>query len=728
MSFSVDLWNGFDKIKQKINITYEQIKKFNQLLINYIKYEEQHCINLDQLYKDYKEICKSNYPLELSRFNIINMIDFESKLRKELINFVTKNIIEKISIFLSEPKIPFDKLFLDNEVLTDNFNKNIDTLATKQEVFHSQCKEFCLYLSQYELNDKNNNKAETLKLEKHYNKLLKLREDYLFYINETNIERKKYNSKKEELLNELENLYKTIIGKYKNYLFDFADKQCNMQRILYEKIKDDYKKYHSNIDLDQELFLFVLKNATKEFPMTQIEFCPFKNDIIEKLIKTKYNGKLNDKECNQLTKSVQTYFKSKNIFPNNLIQTGISKNVVKTQNDFYSGKKTGKKMKKNKSISVEKKSNTNEEKNKDKTPNEREAIILKNIKFIKKFLNELLTNGKVKMFEDIGEKINEKKDVRESMNLNQKIKELLNLIKIGNANSSVYIETVIKALSFIRPKGYSELNEFNYNLLYIIFIKILEENPKNDYMIKNILFLSQKFYKKEEEEKIYLQQKIKGLELLNSPEIWHRYINYSLCLENTDKDLTVRIEKNELNAKINKEAFNIIIKILCELKMFTEEEDVYEKVKYFYAEIYNLDKNLINQTVEDYLKNYNKNSQTKETINNQLNENINSLRHSANTIKNCYNKYENEMKLEIIDEEERSIKTEKKEGGSKEEKFIINKNNEKNKINENETKLINNFEFFEDFKDNIPANNFFSFDDSIFTCIKDDTNKKTNFV
>ena len=91
-------------------------------------------------------------------------------------------------------------------------------------MFHSQCKEFCSYFSQYEL-DKNKSKADDLKIEKHYNRLIKSREDYLFYINETNIERKKYNAKKEELLNTLENLYKKTIEKFKDYLFKFSDSQ-----------------------------------------------------------------------------------------------------------------------------------------------------------------------------------------------------------------------------------------------------------------------------------------------------------------------------------------------------------------------------------------------------------------------------------------------------------------------------------------------------------------------
>ena len=62
-----------------------------------------------------------------------------------------------------------------------------------------------------------------------------------------------------------------------------------------------------------------------------------------------------------------------------------------------------------------------------------------------------------------------------------------------------------------------------------------------------------------------------------------------------------------------------------------------------------------------------------------------------------------------------------------------NELNEINDINENENdneneiqQLINNVSIPEDFKNNTQKENFFNFNDSIFTSIKDNTNKKIN--
>ena len=112
MSFCVDLWNGFEDIKEKFKITHRQIKYFNRLLNTYITFERDYIRNLDNLYKEFKDIGLGNFdfPLEKSRINIVNMIDFESKQRKEFIKNINI-IIEKIGQYLSEPKISSDNHF-----------------------------------------------------------------------------------------------------------------------------------------------------------------------------------------------------------------------------------------------------------------------------------------------------------------------------------------------------------------------------------------------------------------------------------------------------------------------------------------------------------------------------------------------------------------------------------------------------------------------------------------
>ena len=102
----------------------------------------------------------------------------------------------------------------------------------------------------------------------------------------------------------------------------------------------------------------------------------------------------------------------------------------------------------------------------------------------------------------------------------------------------------------------------------------MRQNPRNDYILKNVLILCQTFYKLENDEKIYLQKDIKNQELFNFPETWHRVINYSMNLSCTDKDLS-NIKLNEKIEKINKESNVVVIAYLCDIKLYTDDEKVF---------------------------------------------------------------------------------------------------------------------------------------------------------
>lgn len=115
MSFCVDLWDGFDTIKERFSLMHKQIKYFSKLLNNYIAFEKDYCKNLDNLYKEFKDFglnTNFDFPLEKSRISIINSIDYESNLKKEYIKVINKDIIEKINKFISEPKLSLDNIFL----------------------------------------------------------------------------------------------------------------------------------------------------------------------------------------------------------------------------------------------------------------------------------------------------------------------------------------------------------------------------------------------------------------------------------------------------------------------------------------------------------------------------------------------------------------------------------------------------------------------------------------
>ena len=279
------------------------------------------------------------------------------------------------------------------------------------------------------------------------------------------------------------------------------------------------------------------------------------------------------------------------------------------------------------------------------------------------------------------------------------------------------VEILIKKLSFLRSKGYFDIEERAYNKILCLFFIILSEEPKNDYILKNILILAQTFYKTENNKKVYLQQSMKGSKIFSETETWHRVINYSMNLSCSSMDLSQT--KEDMIDKINKEAAVIVVAYLCDIKQYTDKEDVFNKVKNYYVKVYNLDENMIDKEVEKYFISFKQKENVEETKNNNNiiktinlndldNENFikqrsysiptNILKNKEKTINNNESQEDSNTNLNeliIQNKEADTIKdivnndSNKEQEKENEKEKDNEKENEKEKENENENEIEN---------------------------------------
>ena len=66
MSFSVDLWNGFDAIKSQIFSAQRKLKSIVKIISSYQTIEATYNKSLENLYKEFKEINNSEYMIDQS--------------------------------------------------------------------------------------------------------------------------------------------------------------------------------------------------------------------------------------------------------------------------------------------------------------------------------------------------------------------------------------------------------------------------------------------------------------------------------------------------------------------------------------------------------------------------------------------------------------------------------------------------------------------------------------
>ena len=733
MSFSTDLWNGFDIIKSSFITNNKRMKQILDILTLYSSLQREYCKGLDNLYKEAKEYNLSNTFLDESINSLINSFKVESDKHKMHCNNINKNIAE-IKEKFDKIKSSITSYLNDNLQNKETFNKVLNNLILKQEAFYKSCKDlsFCIaeIQSQKILNEekpnnkenKNNDKEnngnkneEKTKEKEHYKdfiakhfkhylsnnilnlpnkkenlikKVLENKKEYINCISEAENERKKYNQTTEGILNNLQKLYKSLIFLIQTILNNYnKDKIKTYNDIIQINEASDKDKY-SKINYKQITSDFIINNATKEFPMNNIEFIPYKmdkNKIIQKISK---NNELSNDDQNKIIKQIKNYItnykinicENEYLRPSFINKAGFEKfkkpeNINKFRRSGSSGMLKMKNIGNqdilvdfngnndvyNKSGKMDNSLNIDKIKNKDDILLDQENEKKNNFIFIKDFVLKLVKNKVIEkdnnkiyynndIYSDNSSDENEKDKDKENKNeisineesyiYNQLLFDFMDLISLSNKDHNEYLDYFIKILNHDRSMGNFILDENGYKMFVNIFNFILVNYKTNNNFIKNIILLSQTFYKMENQKtKIYILNGLKNHVAFNNADTWHRAINYSLSLtiKNNDSYSFNISNKEEYLNNLNKVAMNIIISYLFDLKLSTNEKEVYEQVKNFYITVYKLDKKCIEEQIavllgdkddkkeknNNKIENKNENKDKKLEITNNTKDNIN---------------------------------------------------------------------------------------------------------
>ena len=709
MSFSVDLWNGFDYIKTAFSLNNKRVKQIVDILTSYSNIEKEYYKGLDNLYKETKEskdFQKSNSLLDDTIYLLICSLKTESDKHKTFYNNINKNIIE-VKEKLDKIKLQITPYFTENIQNKDVFNRYLNNLVLKQDAYNKSCKELCYCIAENAVhkimeekvhnkenkndkNDKNKNDKikEQIKEKMNYKefvnknfmyyfnnnilkdiinkkeniikKLIDNKNEYVKCISETDKEREKYNKITEDILNELQKQYKSLIFLFQNLIHNYVKEKINTLNEIIELNNNNDKEKYSKLHYKKQTLSFITHNATKEFPMNKLEFIPYKinkNKIVQKL--SKYNelsaddqNKIFDEVKNILNKSkINTYeneYLSQNVTNRNICgrirriqnvnkfrRSGSSdmlniKNIGNNNilNNFNKGdKKLNENINKKIELSKSKNNNINintikliTNQNKDDIMIDKEIERKKNFNFIKDFVYKLVISKEdiqkdilSEIYSDNSSDENEyeKKEIKnknedekknkESYMYNELLFGFMDLIAISNKDHNEYLDFFITILGFHRSKGYFLLNENTYKIFINIFNYILVNYKTSNNVIKNIILFSQTFYRIDNSNnKIYILNGLKNHTAFNNAETWHRAINYNLSLSiKNNNSYSLNIEnKEEYLKSLNKIILNTIISYLYDLKLSTTEEKVYKEVKNFYISVYNLD----GKSIEEQIK------------------------------------------------------------------------------------------------------------------------------
>ena len=637
MSFNVDLWNGFEVIKSSFDSNLNKLNQLINILDSYSFYVKEYYTNLFNLYSSTNKIInKDNSTFDNLLYLLLISFKTESEYYENHYNLINKSL-QETKERIEKIKLNIQQYFQSYEINKENFNNALNNLISKQENFYESCKELCLNIAQEEtnkifienqnnINNKKRSSTENLKIkiekkETPLDCVFLAKSNYIKFIFESNKLRENYNNNTENILFKLENQYKDIL-----YYFECLMKiYINDKIMIHNKIltlnNNNNEKTFKNINYETIFNDFIENNVTKEFPMIKLEFIPFKltKNIFENNQKLNNYNELKKEEQNKIFNLIKNYISENNI---NLYESDFSKIFLKSKEQQNLLKSNEVNLDETKTIIEIDEDDFEIIKSKKKKEIEKKK---KNFNFIKNFINTLVIE------ETESNKKEEKEDenvidIDESIKYNKILVKFMDLISPKNKEKFEYLNAFIQFLTIVRVKGFFKLNPYVYQIFINIFTYILM-NYKNSYdYVRNIILLSQTFYKGDDENlddvKIYLLNGLKNHSVFKEPQTWHRAINYSLSLSIKNSSLyKLEIQnKEDYYKNLDKIVLNIFISYLYDMRISTTDLKVYEKVKHFYSKIYKLDEKMVDEQVNKLLE-INSKKEKNDKLENKIEDN-----------------------------------------------------------------------------------------------------------
>ena len=224
-----------------------------------------------------------------------------------------------------------------------------------------------------------------------------------------------------------------------------------------------------------------------------------------------------------------------------------------------------------------------------------ELINIKDLDLIKESEKIKMYQLTLKLFSNIKK---DETEINNDINIEQKDIELIESFLKKHHCKIVFLQK----LSKFRVKGNYYLNKKMFEIFSKFFNHILNDIKEDDdvFSAKNIIVLSQTYYTKENDKKIYLQEDVKNHDIFKNINFWEKLFNFFIEKETqkykNSKDINEINENNieDNNNNYSKIAYGQIMTICNNMIEFgLNKNDIYKviepKIKY-----YKLDEDLIN--------------------------------------------------------------------------------------------------------------------------------------
>lgn len=311
MSFSSDLWKGFDTLRNHFKFQHEELKHIYFIFQELSSLEMEYSKGLEYLF----EISQRQLRFGTLGKALTTFTDNINKLavyHKDQSTFISEKIMIPLNEVISSHMNSITRAFINNENNEREFNKILNELVLKQENFHTSAKELSVAIADNEIAKVNANIKKSMKnkymtMQNKKMDVAKNKEmEYILYLSEANKEREKFNEKTKSILDELQNLDKNLIEIMKWAMTNYTTNNTKgLDGIIKEN--EQLTMTFNSIDSYKDIKEFIQKNATKVFPFYKFEFVPYKGTNIKNVLNQNLKNETNSVDKTNIVTTVKSF-------------------------------------------------------------------------------------------------------------------------------------------------------------------------------------------------------------------------------------------------------------------------------------------------------------------------------------------------------------------------------------------------------------------------------------
>lgn len=293
MSFSVELWEGYDLVYNTFLSHRRGLKDFIYMLSEKHDHEFEYA-------KAMKKVYDMNYAVTKMHTLQSAVLAFKNDLLNhfnytiEFVNSLREEVIDPLKTIMNEQNFTGKKLNLEMRKTEKDFRDCVDKLEKARIKFHTLAKNAEDIKLQLELNKTNQTISSDTKAKLEIKSQMCLKDakeaerQYISIMNMANNMRESYIETMKRILNEFQSLEEKLIDNVKDGLRKYVIYQVALVRNLQYDIEKK-ASVMEGVNAKADIRYFIEKNATNCLPPYKFEFIPYISEL---------DSKTKNEQCN----------------------------------------------------------------------------------------------------------------------------------------------------------------------------------------------------------------------------------------------------------------------------------------------------------------------------------------------------------------------------------------------------------------------------------------------